>query len=117
LFLDQAVSEIYALNSVRLMAMGFGEKTSSNLVGQLERSSTEQIEDWRFLAAFGVVRLSIGNCENLLKACPLSDIFALDIEKIAEIEGFAELTAYAIVTGLRSIKDEFELLSQRNFNF
>ncbi len=110
------ISEIYALNSVRLMAMGFGEKTSSNLVGQLERSSTEQIEDWRFLAAFGVVRLSIGNCENLLKAYPLSDIFALDIEKIAEIEGFAELTAYAIVTGLRSIKDEFELLSQRNFN-
>jgi DNA ligase (NAD+) len=30
------ISEIYALNSVRLMAMGFGEKTSSNLVGQLE---------------------------------------------------------------------------------
>ncbi|SFV87434.1 DNA ligase [hydrothermal vent metagenome] len=110
------ISEIYALDVERLMGMGFGEKTSSNLINQLKRSSTEQIEDWRFLAAFGVVRLGLGNCENLLKSCSLKAVFDLDIEQIADIEGFAELTAQAIVDGLSGIKSEFDLLNQQNFN-
>jgi NAD-dependent DNA ligase len=55
--------------------------------------------DWRFLAAFGITRLGMGNCENLLRSCLLSDIFVLNLEKIADIEGFAELTAQAVVTG------------------
>jgi DNA ligase (NAD+) len=38
----------------------------------------------------------MGNCENLLRSCLLSDIFALNLEKIADIEGFAELTAQAV---------------------
>ncbi|WXT99564.1 MAG: DNA ligase [Catillopecten margaritatus gill symbiont] len=109
-------SEIYALGVEHLMGMGFGEKTSNNLVGQLKRSSTEQIEDWRFLAAFGVVRLGMGNCENLLRSCPLKEVFDLNKEQIAEIDGFAELTAQAIVDGLLGIKSEFDLLSQQNFN-
>jgi DNA ligase (NAD+) len=50
-----------------LVSMGFGEKTSQNLINQLQRSRQESIEDWRFLAAFGVHRLGMGNCENLLK--------------------------------------------------
>jgi hypothetical protein len=46
----------------------------------------------------------MGNCENLLRSCLLSDIFVLNLEKIADIEGFAELTAQAVVTG-RSVID------------
>ncbi|SMN13313.1 DNA ligase [Bathymodiolus heckerae thiotrophic gill symbiont] len=110
------ISEIYALNVEDLVAMSFGEKTSENLVTECRRSTIEQIEDWRFLAAFGVVRLGTGNCENLLKSCSLDAVFDLDLEKIANIEGFAELTAQAIVTGLQVIKTEFELLSHYNFN-
>ncbi|MCS5589169.1 MAG: DNA ligase, partial [Candidatus Thioglobus sp.] len=99
-----------------LSAMGFGEKTSVNLVSQLRRSSIEQIEDWRFLAAFGVVRMGTGNCENLLKYYSLADIFELNLEQISNIDGFAELTAKMIVSGLSSIKLEFDLLSQYRFN-
>jgi DNA ligase (NAD+) len=56
------------------------------------------------------------NCENLLRSCLLSDIFVLNLEKIADIEGFAELTAQAVVTGLQDIKNEFDLLNQYDFN-
>jgi hypothetical protein len=38
------------------------------------------------------------------------------LEKIADIEGFAELTAQAVVTGLQDIKNEFDLLNQYDFN-
>ncbi len=94
----------------------FGDKTSENLINQLKRSATEQVEDWRFLAAFGVGRMGMGNCENLLKSYPLSEIFDLSLEQIANIDGFAQLTAKVITEGLKSISDEFDLLSNYGFN-
>ena len=110
------ISQIYALTVDDLSAMGFGDKTSANLVNQLQRSSSEQIEDWRFLAAFGVVRLGMGNCENLLKSYTINTVFDLNLEQVSDIDGFAELTAQIIVNGLESIKLEYDLLSQYRFN-
>ena len=109
------VSDIYALDESNLMSMGFGEKTSQNLVEQLIRSRQESVEDWRFLAAFGVQRLGMGNCENLLKHYTLEQVFDLSVEDIANIEGFAELTAELIFNGLDSIKAQYEALISGGF--
>jgi len=109
------VSDIYLLTQEKLMEMGFGEKTSQNLIDQLRRSRQESIEDWRFLAAFGVPRLGMGNCENLLKYYALESVFNLSVEDIANIEGFAELTSELIVSGLLSIKEEYEKLIAGGF--
>ena len=109
------VSDIYALDEAELMSMGFGEKTSQNLVNQLIRSRQESVEDWRFLAAFGVQRLGMGNCENLLKHHSLKQLFDLSVEDIANIEGFAELTAELIFNGLDSIKPQYEALISGGF--
>jgi DNA ligase (NAD+) len=109
------VSDIYALDEGKLMSMGFGEKTSQNLVKQLVRSRQESVEDWRFLAAFGVQRLGMGNCENLLKHHSLEQVFDLSVEDIANIEGFAELTAELIFNGLVSIKHQYENLISGGF--
>ena len=109
------VSDIYALDEAELMSMGFGEKTSQNLFNQLIRSRQESIEDWRFLAAFGVQRLGMGNCENLLKHHSLKKLFDLSVEDIANIEGFAELTAELIFNGLDLIKPQYEILISGGF--
>ncbi len=110
------VSDIYLLNIDELVSMGFGEKTSQNLINQLQRSRLESIEDWRFLAAFGVHRLGMGNCENLLKNYSIDEIFNLSIASIAEIDGFAELTAEVIFDGLLSIKSQYEVLVSGGFD-
>ena len=109
------VSDIYLLNIDELVSMGFGEKTSQNLINQLQRSRQESIEDWRFLAAFGVHRLGMGNCENLLKNYSIDEVFSLSIASIAEIDGFAELTAEVIFDGLLSIKSQYEVLVSGGF--
>ncbi|MBT4911524.1 MAG: DNA ligase, partial [Alphaproteobacteria bacterium] len=98
------VSDIYLLNEAKLMSMGFGEKTSHNLINQLIRSRKESIEDWRFLAAFGAQRLGMGNCENLLKNYSIEKIFDLPVKDISNIDGFAEITAELIFDGLTLIK-------------
>jgi len=111
----QQVSDIYLLTKEKLISIGFGEKTSHNLIDQLTRSRQESIEDWRFLAAFGVQRLGMGNCENLLKNYSIKDIFKLSVEDISNIDGFAELTAELIFDGLLSIKNQYETLVSGGF--
>ena len=109
------VGDIYKLTEFNLVSMGFGEKTSQNLINQLVRSRQESIEDWRFLAAFGVLRLGMGNCENLLKNYPLDQIFDLSVDDISNIDGFAELTAELIFSGLLNIKPQYENLMKDGF--
>lgn len=110
------VDEIYALNAEQFESMGFGPKQSQNLVDQLLRSRTEAVEDWRFLAAFGVFRMGLGNCERLLSHHGLSDIFKLSEADIVAIEGFAEKTAAVITEGFANIKPLFDTLMALGFN-
>lgn len=77
---------------------------------------TEAIEDWRFLGAFGIYRMGLGNCERLLQYHRLLDIFALTLDDIILIEGFAEKTGAAVVECLALIKDDFMKIHQLGFN-
>ncbi|MFV1976287.1 MAG: BRCT domain-containing protein [Candidatus Scalindua sp.] len=94
----------------------FGPVQSKNMRDQLNRSRLDPIEDWRFLASFGVFRMGGGNCEKLLCCYRLLDVFELDESKIAEVEGFAKVTAKAIVTGLKKIRKQFMMLYESGFN-
>lgn len=106
----QTLPQIYRLDKAQLVAMGFGDKTSDNLLFELEQSKKVSIEDWRLLAAFGIERLGLGNCERLLQHYALADIFSLSTAQIAAIEGFAELSATGIVSGLASLQPTFTTL-------
>lgn len=110
------VDEIYRLSAADFERMGFGPKQSQNLVEQLVRSRSETIEDWRFLAAFGVFRMGLGNCERLLGHYALSEIFNLSEADIIRIEGFAEKTAGVIVSGFAEIKPLFDTLTGLGFS-
>ena len=110
------IHEIYNLNLNDLTNLGFGEKTSQNLIDQLLASRTIEIEDWRFLAAFGVTRLGFGNCEKLLEHHEVAKIFDVSVEDMIKIDGFAELSARAIFEGLANIRDEFFEVYNLSFN-
>jgi DNA ligase (NAD+) len=66
------LTAIYALQAEQFEEMGFGAKQATNLVAQLKRSRTEEVEDWRFLAAFGIEHVGRGDSRKLLKAYPLT---------------------------------------------
>ena len=112
----RSVEEIYSLGAKEFESMGFGPKQSENLVDQLNRSRVEKIEDWRFLAAFGVFRLGPGNCEKLLSHYHIEDVFNLNEEQIVRVEGFAKKTATMVIEGLKRIRPLFEKLYRLGFN-
>lgn len=111
-----SVYGIYQLTFEQLQSFGFGDKTSQNLLNQLQRSRVEEIDDWRFLGAFGIYRMGLGNCERLLQHYHLESIFDLTEDEIASIEGFAEKTAEAVVKSLKLIRDDFFRIYELGFN-
>ncbi|MFT6349093.1 MAG: DNA ligase (NAD+) [Psychromonas sp.] len=110
------IHEIYELKQENFVSVGFGDKTAQNLVDQLQVSREVEIEDWKFLAAFGVSRLAGGNCEKLLQHHSLESLFEATVEDLVKLDGFAQVSADAIVEGLANIKEEFLKVSALNFN-
>jgi len=110
------IHEIYQIPKHEFVAFGFGDKTSQNLVDQLQASREIEIEDWRFLAAFGVSRLAEANCEKLLQHHSIVELFEVSVDEMIEIDGFAKLSAEAIVEGLANVKKEFFKVYKLGFN-
>jgi DNA ligase (NAD+) len=98
---------IYSLREEDFVNLGFGPKQAENMVGQLQRSLVEPIEDWRFLAAFGIYRMGMGNCEKLLGVYPLEQLFALRRGEIVAIKGFSDKIADAMLSGLAASAELF----------
>ena len=110
------IHEIYEGIEHKFLGFGFGEKTAKNLVDQLGVSQKVEIEDWRFLAAFGVSRLAGGNCEKLLQHHSIVELFEVSVEDMVKVDGFAEQSAEAIVEGLQNVKEEFFKVYELGFN-
>lgn len=110
------IHQIYALKEHQFKAYGFGDKTARNLYNQLQASKSIEIEDWRFLSAFGVTRLGGGNCEKLLQHYSITELFELKVEDITKLDGFAKISAESIIEGLANIRAEFTKLYELEFN-
>lgn len=110
------IHEIYQIPKYQFVEYGFGDKTSQNLIDQLQASREIEIEDWRFLAAFGVSRLAGGNCEKLLQHHAIVELFEISVEDMVKIDGFAQLSAEAIVEGLANVREEFFKVYNLGFN-
>jgi DNA ligase (NAD+) len=111
-----SLEQIYALKAEDFAAIGFGPVQSKNLAEALEISRTKQVEDWRFLAAFGIADLGVGDSRRLLQHIELADIIDATADKIEKINGFGEITSRSIVQGLNQIMRTFQHMMDLGFN-
>ena len=80
--------------------MGIGSKVAQNLLNSMKSSRKASIEDARFLAAFGIPHLGLGDSRKLLKEYTLQQLEGLSKDKIEAISGFGTITSVAIANGL-----------------
>lgn len=92
------LERVYEVSDSALMAMGFGPGQAANIVTELHRSRTETVDDWRFLAAFGIEDLGRGDSRRLLKHHKLETLASLQEADLLAIHGFGEKTSQAIVS-------------------
>ncbi|MFZ5571390.1 MAG: BRCT domain-containing protein [Thermodesulfobacteriota bacterium] len=100
-----SLEKVYALAEKDFAAMGFGPVQSRNLHDALRTSLAKPVEDWRFLAAFGISNLGKGDSRKLLSHFAIEELPALDAAKIAGIHGFGEITSRAVAAGLDKVRD------------
>ncbi len=111
-----SLKAIYQLSAEDFKSMGFGDKQSENLVAQLQRSRSEEVENWRFLAAFGVHHLGRGDSRKILKEYPLEKLNELTEQDLLKISGFGEITSQEIPAGIQKRWDQISYLLGLGFN-
>jgi DNA ligase (NAD+) len=110
-----ALEKVYAMTEADFTALGFGPVQSVNLAQALQTSRTKPVEDWRFLAAFGIPDLGLGDSRRLLEHIPLEALPEAQPEQIVRINGFGEKTSQSIVGGLQALRSTFHHMLDLEF--
>lgn len=63
----------------------------------------EPVEDWRFLAAFGIRHLGRGDSRKIMEKHSLEDLPNLSYADIVSIDGFADKTATSIIAEIKAM--------------
>jgi len=106
------IYDLYKRASIgKFKEMGFGDKTAENLWSELAKSSGRELEDWRFLAAFGIPNFGPASCEKLLQKYPMGHLFDLTSKAMQSVDGIGEKTADAVTIALWRIEEEFKTLA------
>lgn len=111
-----SLQAIYQLSVEDFKSLGFGDKQSENLVAQLLRSRTEEVENWRFLAAFGVHHLGRGDSRKILREYPLDKLNELTEQDLLKVSGFGEITSQEIPAGIKKRWEQISYLLELGFN-
>ena len=111
-----SLEAVYRLCESDFADMGFGPVQSKNLAEAIAISRTKPVEDWRFLAAFGIADLGTGDSRRLLAHVPLEHILITERETIAQIKGFGEKTSQSIVESIGAMAGTIRHLLDLGFN-
>jgi len=111
-----SLERIYALEVDNFTEMGFGPVQSRNLADALITSRTKEVEDWRFLAAFGIPDLGVGDSRRLLEHIRLDRLMEATSDGIADINGFGEVTSKSIARGISAQRHTIVHMLDMGFN-
>jgi DNA ligase (NAD+) len=110
------LEKIYALTEADFIAIGFGPVQSRNLAEALQISRTKPVEDWRFLAAFGISNLGTGDSRKLLSYMTLEELLQSDRNSIEAINGFGGITSLSIQEGIQDLRRTMDHMLALEFN-
>lgn len=110
------LEKIYAMQTDDFTALGFGPVQSRNLARAIQISRTAPVEDWRFLAAFGIVNLGKGDSRKLLSHMALEQVLRVDAPTILSIAGFGEITSRSIASDVARMRPTMAHMLALGFN-
>ncbi len=111
-----SLEAVYRLTETDFAAMGFGPVQSKNLAQAITISRTQPVEDWRFLAAFGIADLGTGDSRKLLAHVSIEKITTVTPEDLIAIKGFGEKTSRSIAASIAATRDTIEHMLALDFD-
>ncbi len=110
------LEKIYALKEEDLLKLDFGSGQTKNLLDALTVSRTTQVEDARFLAAFGIHDLGVGDSRKLLRQFRLEELDKVTAEQLGAVHGFGAVTSESITSGLAARWSTIKHMLDLKFN-
>ncbi|MEN8245235.1 MAG: BRCT domain-containing protein [Thermodesulfobacteriota bacterium] len=110
------LEKIYAMTIEDFEEIDFGPVQSRNLAEALFISRTKPVEDWRFLAGFGIANLGKGDSRKLLSHMALEDLLVAERGEIESINGFGGVTSLSIHQGITSLRGTIDHMLALGFN-
>lgn len=104
------LTELSAINA------GFGAGQAKNLMLELARSKADRINDWQFLAAFGIHRLGRGDSKKLLKCISIFDLINVTEDFLLNIDGFGPISSKSISEEINERIGEINNMLSLGFN-
>ncbi len=98
------LEKIYRMRVDDFLSLSFGPVQSQNLFDAISMSRSQPVEDWRFLAAFGIPDLGIGDSRKILSHISLEQLLEAEKEDIVAIKGFGDKTSRSVENGIKRIK-------------
>ncbi len=111
-----SLEKIYAMDERDFLDLGLGPVQSKNLADAINISKRKPVEDWRFLAAFGIPDLGMGDSRKMLSHIKLEDLLCEKAENIEKIKGFGTVTSKDIANGIDNRKDTITHMLEIGFN-
>jgi len=111
-----SLKKIYDMKEEDFLEVGFGPVQAKNLYNALRTSKEKSVEDWRFLAAFGIADLGTGDSRKLLAHYRLKSFGELTREDIIKLHGFGEKTSESIEKGIQKVWGEMQHMMNLGFN-
>lgn len=102
------------ISVTELVAAGIGQGTATNLVNALDTRRQKPLEDWKFLAAFGIPGIGRGVSEKLLSHFTLQEVIrGVSTNDIQAVEGIGSVLADSLINGLGALDSDIAFLSGR----
>ncbi len=111
-----SLEKIYAMTEEDFVSAGFGPVQSKNLREAIAVSLSKPVEDWRFLAAFGISDLGTGDSRKILSHISIENILEAKAKKIEELYGFGKISSHSIESSIRKIKNRMTHMLSLGFN-
>ena len=111
-----SLEKVYEITEDQFQQLGFGPVQSKNLADALKISVDKPVEDWRFLAAFGIPNLGTGDSRKILGYFQLEDLLKATADDIRMLHGFGEITSQAIFDGLQQRRTTIDTMLTMGFN-
>ena len=110
------LEKIYSMSEDDFKSTGFGPVQSKNLKEAINISKNKPVEDWRFLAAFGISNLGKGDSRKLLSHMKIEELIDAKAENIKKIPNFGPITSSAVEESIKIIKPAINHMLSIGFN-
>ena len=111
-----ALPEVFALTAQEYMQIGFGAGQAANFIQEIARGKREPLKDSHLVAALGIHTLGRGNAEKILTHYKISELAELTYNQVVNINGFADISTNAVISGLLEKQEVLAFLLAQDFN-